>query len=370
LRINPVLLTRAVTSIQSRSVQSTPLSYVVFFSGGFCHFQRFWEKQVHGAIQPVSDARAHHFVPRCYLNNFTTAEKITAVDLTTGKRFTTNTKNVAQERDFNRIESATLPADALETAYAAFEGELAPVLKRLSNGGTCDEDEFSYVLNLIALLAIRNPRFRESFGEFQNNVRHQMLQLATATKERWEAQVAQARAAGYMEGVKDVPYEQMRSSVVKRNFKSVTSTSEHARNELNVLDTLLNILARRSWRWVHADENSGGFITSDHPVCLVWNKPPKGFAPLGYGLTGTTVYFSVSPSLALRGEFDGPTNDLKADVFSVGLFNRRIANNAHRQIYAANDKFVFFDYSDFFDIDDLLNRVRALAKDGASQPNS
>jgi hypothetical protein len=317
----------------------------------------------------VSAARAHHFVPRCYLNNFTTAGKILAVDLSTGRRFSTNTKNVAQERDFNRIDSGTLPPDALEMAYATFESELAPVLKKLGSGKTCNDDEFSYVLNLIALLAIRNPRFRESFGEFRDNVRQQVLQLATATKERWEAQVKRAKAAGYMEGIADVPYEQIRSSVVKRNFKFVTTTSEHARNELYAFDHLLNILARRSWRWVHADENSGGFITSDHPVCLVWNTPPKGFAPLGYGLTGTTVYLAVSPFLALRGEFDGPTNALKADVFSVGLFNRRIANNAHRQVYAANDKFVFFDHREFFDIDDLLKRAIEIRTDKTSRPD-
>jgi Protein of unknown function (DUF4238) len=74
----------------------------------------------------MSEARAHHFVPRCYLNNFAREEQIVAIDVLAGKRFVTNTKNVAQERDFNRIESDTLPPDALETAYGLFEGELAP----------------------------------------------------------------------------------------------------------------------------------------------------------------------------------------------------------------------------------------------------
>jgi hypothetical protein len=306
----------------------------------------------------MSEARAHHFVPRCYLNNFTTNGKITAVDITTGKTFATSTKNVAQERDFNRIESDTLAPDGLESAYATFEGELAPVLKRLSKGDLCSQDDFSYVLNLITLLAIRNPRFRESFGEFQDNVRHQMLRLATATKERWDSQVAKAKAAGYMDGIKDVPYEQIRASVVKRDFKYVTTTSEHARTELDTFDQLLNILGRRNWRWLRAAQNSFGFVTSDHPVCLFWNRHPKGFAPLGYGLTGTTVLFAVSPYLALQGEFDGATDDLTMDVFSVGDFNGRMISSAHRQVYAADDKFLIFDGRGFFDINDFIGRVR------------
>lgn len=71
-------------------------------------------------------------------------------------------------------------------------------------------------------------------------------------------------------------------------------------------------------------------------------------------MTGTTVYFPVSPSLALSGEFDGPTGDYKAGAFAVGSFNRRMVNHAHRQIYAANEEFVFFDHLDFFDITELF----------------
>jgi hypothetical protein len=306
----------------------------------------------------MSTARAHHFVPRCYLNNFTIANRITVVDLTNGRIFSTNPKNVAQERDFNRIESDELEPDALEKAYGAFEGEVAPILKRLAGGASCSEDDLSYVLNLITLLAIRNPRFRERFGEFQDNVRRQIMSLQTSTKERWDSQLAKAKAAGYMEGIKEVPYEEIRASVVNRDFRFVTTTSEHARVELNAFDKLLHVLAQRRWRCLRAEPNSGGFITSDHPVCLFWNKPPRGFAPLGYGLTGTTVTFPVSPLLALEGRVGGPADDLVLDVFSVGLFNRRMIENAHRQIYAANDKFLIFDMENFYDANDVLQRVR------------
>jgi len=75
-------------------------------------------------------------------------------------------------------------------------------------------------------------------------------------------------------------------------------------------------------------------------------------------MTGTTVYFPVSSTLALCGEFDGPTSDRKTDVFAVGSFNRRMVNHAYRQIYAANDEFVFFDHLDFFKIADLLRRIQ------------
>ena len=218
--------------------------------------------------------------------------KITVVDFKSGKEpFSTNPKNVAQQRDFNRIDSDTLPPDALENAYATFEGELAPVLKTIAAGESCTEDGFSYVLTLMGVLAIRNPRFRANFSEFQNSVRQKMVAVAMSSKERWERQLARMREDGYLEGKPDVPYEQLKAHLAEGKIKFVTTTSEHARTELHSLDKLISILARRSWRWVRAAPTSGGFLTCDHPVCLNWIKRPRGFAPIGYGLSGNNCLF-------------------------------------------------------------------------------
>lgn len=307
----------------------------------------------------MSEARAHHYVPQCYLNNFTTGGKIVAVDLQNGKHFRTNPKNVAQERDFNRVEADGFAPDHLETQYGKFESEVAPILKALRAGQKCSTADFDHILNLITLLANRNPRHRKTFSEFQDDVAQQVLRLMTATPERWAGQVKQARQAGALpEDIEDVPYEVVRDLVANRKLKMAATTSQHAALELGVFEDLLEVIAQRAWRWLHADATSGGFITSDHPVCLFSNLPPKGLPALGYGMTGTTVYFPVSSTLALCGEFDGPTSDGKADVFAVGTFNRRMVNHAYRQIYAANDEFVFFDHLDFFKIADLLRRIQ------------
>ncbi|MBV9983459.1 DUF4238 domain-containing protein [Bradyrhizobium sp.] len=309
-------------------------------------------------------ARAHHFVPQCYLASFAQGGKINVFDFESGKDpFSTNTKNVAQERDFNRIDSDDLPPDALESAYANFEGELAPVLKRLVSGAPCSEDDFSYILTLMGVLAVRNPRYRANFADFQNNARLKILAVQLSTKERWERQLARMRKDGYLEGVLDVPYETLKAQLEEGAFKFVTTTGEHARTELYALDNLINILAARTWRWVRASNDSGGFITSDHPVCLNWIRRPRGFAPLGYGLSGTTVYFPLSPNLAVIGEFDGPMEDLSADVYMVANFNRRILNNAKRQAYMADYKFRIFDGATLFGIEELVRRSRERARE-------
>ena len=150
--------------------------------------------------------------------------------------------------------------------------------------------------------------------------------------------------------------------VANRKLKLTATTSQHAALELGVFQDLLEVIGQREWRWLHADDASGGFITSDHPVCLFSNVPPKGLQALGYGMDGTTVYFPVSPSLALCGEFAGQTDNYKADAFAVGTFNRRMINHAYRQVYAANDKFLFFDHRDFFGIAELLASANGRVK--------
>jgi hypothetical protein len=279
-------------------------------------------------------SRAHHYVPQFYLRQFTSSGKVTVIDVRLAKKFATNPKNVAQERDFNKIDAGDLPVDALEQAYAEFEGKVADALKRTIAATHFEsDDDRSLLLNFIALLAIRNPRLRANFEDFHDRVGHQVLQLATSTKERWDSQVQKATAAGYMSGDGGVPYEEIRKAVIDKKFKLVTGTTEHARLELSNFEKPLENLSYRTWRFWRADAKTGGFVTSDHPVCLTWNVQPKGFAPLGYGLTGTSVYFPLSPILMLHGQFDGPSIDLDADAFSVGEVNGRLINNAFRQVY-------------------------------------
>ncbi|WP_315826736.1 MULTISPECIES: DUF4238 domain-containing protein [unclassified Bradyrhizobium] len=305
-------------------------------------------------------ARAHHFVPKCYLGNFVTAEKITVVDLQRARHFVTNPKNVAQERDFNRIDSDTLAPDALEQAYGEFESDLAPILRIAAHSpAELTEDQLAHILNLIALLAIRNPRTRGNFSEFQNELRQGMLDLASSSEERWQVQMKKMREAGYLDGIKEVPYSVIRKSIIERNFKFVTSTTEHAKLEINTFKTLLEMIFDRSWRFLRAANGSHGFITSDHPVILFFeNRPKMARAPIGFGLRGTVVLFPISPGIALEGRFDGPTGAITLDPFDVGDFNARVLNSAHRQIYAANDKFMFFDGRDFHGIQQLIQRLK------------
>jgi hypothetical protein len=120
-------------------------------------------------------ARDHHFVPQCYLAGFTDtgtqAGRLCVYDIIARRFFRAKPKNVAFEVDFNRVEVEGHPPDILETGFGQLEGHAASVIRRIITEHVIPEDEeFSYVLNVIALLAVRNPAMRRSMTVSQRHM--------------------------------------------------------------------------------------------------------------------------------------------------------------------------------------------------------
>jgi hypothetical protein len=285
-------------------------------------------------------SRIHHYVPQCYLRGFASDNKspsLFVVDLISKQSFTTSPRNIAAERDFNRIELDGVAPDAVESAYSQFEAELAPALSRTIESRTlADGEDRELVLNLIGLLAIRNPRHRANFAGFQNRLFKTVLNLALSTKEVWESQVQRMRAAGYLAEDAPTDYEQIKAAVMLGDYSFVTPTNQHVAIELDALDAVLPPLFARKWTVFRTTAKDQGFITSDHPVCLTWADPdPKLVGrPIGFGLPNSLVLFPLSKEVALSGRFEGSEATVEADVFDVGSLNSTFADYAERQIYA------------------------------------
>src|SRR5437763_189414 len=116
-------------------------------------------------------ARLHHYIPRCYLKGFTATRnkdaQLLVVDVSTRKIFVTTSRNVAAEKDFNRLDIPNIPPDALENDMSKFEGELDAALGRVIESQSFqDPEDRATIFNLIALLAVRNPRGREMMRGF------------------------------------------------------------------------------------------------------------------------------------------------------------------------------------------------------------
>jgi hypothetical protein len=77
----------------------------------------------------TSEARAHHYVPQCWLSGFTESGKrggrLFVTDLTRSKQWPTTPPNAGYERDFNRVEDSNRDPLAFETFFSRIESDIA-----------------------------------------------------------------------------------------------------------------------------------------------------------------------------------------------------------------------------------------------------
>ena len=112
--------------------------------------------------------------------------------------------------------------------------------------------------------------------------------------------------------------------------------------ELQSHDHLVKLYDGRKWQMLLASDDSGGFVTSDHPVCLRWadGQDHANTSP-GFAMSGTEVIFPLSPKLVLRGQFDGEESVTQADKETVATINSLLISNCHNQVYGRDALFSY-----------------------------
>jgi hypothetical protein len=293
----------------------------------------------------MSIARKHHYVPQMYLSGFADPNgQCFVVDASTRNSFTTSPGNIAAERDFNRIDLEGVPPDALEKELGKFEGVIAPALQRVRTDGTFkDPSDREDVINLITLLVVRNPRKRENIDLLMGDLLQLMLDMSLESKERWEGQVAQMKKYGTWPKDAAADYEEYKKFANENKGALLVSKQFQIELELEHLARMYPYFDARRWRVLKAKDNTGGFVTTDHPVCLRRaNELDRGeiFAP-GYGMTNTEILFPLSSKIALIGRFDGEEDVIEAGLHGVASFNSTVIGYAMKQIYAANDQYYY-----------------------------
>jgi hypothetical protein len=293
-------------------------------------------------------ARRHHYVPKLYLKAFAVPRKgksqTIVFDRTKREQFSTAIDNVAAERDFNRVELEGVAPDVFENAMAAVEGELSPAIERIgATGSFRDNDDRASFLNLVGLLHLRNPRFRETMRDFHEQLAKATMSIVLATPERWAYQVRKATEAGYLRPDANTDYETMKEFVSRDEYTVDLSTGGHVAREMGAFDNILPYLFKRGWVLVKAPKDSGGFVTSDHPSCLMWSERPKapGINPPGLGLPGTEIVFPVSPRIAAIGSFELEDGSSEVDAATVAAINGTVIAFAELQVYARDLRFTY-----------------------------
>ncbi|WP_036015842.1 DUF4238 domain-containing protein [Bradyrhizobium yuanmingense] len=287
-----------------------------------------------GEGSKMAEPKSHHYVPRFYLRGFSGEKgKLFAVNRPTGHSFRPPPEGVAAENYFNRIDLEGMDKNELEKALAEFEAEMAPALERVKEAKSlAGEEDRAHIMNFMAALALRNPSTRDALSQIHD----QLARLHFAEEFRTQAAVDQAVAAGML--ATGTTVAEVQKVLADERFPMPKPLLMAL--EIDMHDPLTEKLWHRKWQIIEAKE--GTFVTTDDPICLRWKdgKGPGGLSP-GFGLKETEVIFALSPTLCLRGSFEGEENVIEADAKAVGEINSFIISNARNQVYARDHEFKF-----------------------------
>jgi len=135
----------------------------------------------------------------------------------------------------------------------------------------------------------------------------------------------------------------MREFVEADRYRITVPTGRHLEMEMKAFETVLPFFFHRKWVLFRAPLGATGFVTSDHPVCLMWSDPEKRgkFHPPGHGLRRTQVLFPISNELAVMGAFEAYEEERDAPDWLIAQINATVALHADRQIYARGSDFMY-----------------------------
>ncbi len=289
--------------------------------------------------------RGHHYVPQFYLSQFSRRlkkkRKLTVFPKGGGKPFETTPLNICKQRDFNRIEIDGEDQYELETRLSRFESLAANAFNRFVKHPDTDTDDFRTVINVVGLVAVRNPRFRATMADFMGDVMKASARLMVRSENNWAEINRKMEQTGY--GPTNISYQEMRDFVIGGAYDVRFKREYFIAQELKALVPVIELLGKRQWTVVTADAHSGEFVTSDHPTCLAWQNPGGGMYGPGFGVPGTDVLFPVSTKVAIIGRFEPINKHIVASQELIAGINGMTIAYADQYVITSGNGFHYID---------------------------
>ena len=303
----------------------------------------------------TSTARRHHYLPQVYLAGFTdTGTKdgqFHVLDIHSGTYFRTSPKNVAAERDFNRVDVEGKPPDIIEQELSPFEESAGQAIRKVNRTNTSPSaEDINWIINLLCLIAVRNPQRRKAFNRARELEMHIIGDLLVSNEKVWDHHLKKAQEAGYVAET-NVSFEEMKRFIKERRYKIEFTPEGNIRAEFHTFDKILQILGQRIWSLLVAPKSGPDFICSDHPVALTW-KSSANRGPIGYGLKNTEVFFPLGPRTGFYGVYEEPLRTIvHMKPAQVAMMNTRVAQSAERHVFSTRESFFLRDEGEVIEVD-------------------
>lgn len=267
-------------------------------------------------------------------------------DLQGKKTYETNTRNICAQRDFMRFEVENRKPDWLEEEFGKLESEAVTAIREVAKSGVFDGENKNYILNLMALLAVRSPEQRENMREFQGRVAARLMDLVLEDKERWQSQIKEMEEKTGKPST--VTYEDAKEFHERGEYTIEVARERHIQTEIDLYNTVLQLLGQRKWMLYLVPSDYGEFITTSRPVVIAYIEPEKVPAYLrhspGFGLKNTEVYFPLTKHAILIGRWDGDEKTINpANQPFVGVMNNRMIQHSYGLVLSSAREVLYHD---------------------------
>jgi hypothetical protein len=270
--------------------------------------------------------KAHHYIPRFYLEGFLSAgfpvAKRPMLWVYEGGRspWCASPENIAFEKHLYTLPSKD-DAFFVEIFLGRLESSVAPLLRRTGDGELCDDrEERSLLCAFMAMLATRTPFFfhlvkRQAAGSPGELSR--ILRAVEEDKGYEPGWTARAITEDFID--KDSPTQGRFKTWTVHQMFDVGRAVHQAIQEMN-------------WMLIESDWDEG-FVTSDNPVCLF--NPGSLGSPSPWKLSKEThFFFPINRHVCLMGHTSREGSKFRTSGFGVRMINKLIISKAFRFVYA------------------------------------
>lgn len=286
----------------------------------------------------AKDSKTHHWVPQCYLNNFSISKNSESVFFYTknGTAISTGTKRIAAENDLYTFQNKDTGEQmrAMEGIFSEHEGEVSPILKEIIKKRTLPiNNNLATLSAFVSTLIVRGP----SFSEWLRNMDavRQKMEMQTLAKHPESLRARLKNANINIESEEE--FEDLRKSLLDFDahftVKMNGGEGHYFKEAMELSQDMHNVfLQQKSWHLL-VTNGKKHFITSDNPVAIqrVKELPLHLSEGFGYG----TILLTLSPDICLvLRSIPLSRAVICAQPTDVAYINKSIMRSARRQIYA------------------------------------
>ena len=284
-----------------------------------------------------SEPRRHHYVPRCWLANFTdTGEKegkLWVTDLSRHKQWESTPDKAGHIRDFYRLSDPVPDPVVVEKFFSILEDQVGPLLKSIdAERRRPDTDELDGLLQFMAYQWVRVPRFRPFALQILEQITREKLAEQLRSRDTWQASLKEAAIDPDIPGAE---YEGMKRFFESGEWNITVETDWYIHRAFKDADGILDCLRRRYWGTSFTDH--GRLIASDNPVVLDGYKGQMvGFKNAEF------VLYPVSRHAFLTGTLDKTMRPIHNFNYFASM-NTMMLLNADAQVFSHVPDFSWLD---------------------------